>query len=194
MTLSVFVIALYIHIYLLSLHFSHHDIVAGQLGLLPGVRVGMETPHNRPRCQRGAGYSGRTEYKYHSVRKQQLRRSQKTIWQRSRRGVGGTHSGARDRLWRWNKKNFYRPHPELWTKHLFLKKDKKKKKKTLCDQWRIHLKRYCCLRWATGAHWSVWVYFNAVCFNDSHLCQQTANTTTLLLLIEVNESHYWLPL
>lgn len=46
-------------------------MVVGQLGLLPGVGVGMETPHDRPRCQRGAGYGGRSEYKYRSVRKQQ---------------------------------------------------------------------------------------------------------------------------
>ncbi len=53
------------------LNFSHYDMVAGQLRLLPVVRVGMETSHNRPRCQWGAGYGGRAEYKYHSTQKQQ---------------------------------------------------------------------------------------------------------------------------
>lgn len=60
-------------------------MVAGQLGLLPGVGVGMETPHDRPRCQWGAGYGGRSEYKYRSVRKQQQKHKPK----QSQKAYGG---------------------------------------------------------------------------------------------------------
>lgn len=73
-------------------------MVAGQLGLLPGVRVGMETPHNRPRYWWGAGYGGRMEYEYHGVRKQQQkhepRQESRSIWQPLQCKVGGAYAGG----------------------------------------------------------------------------------------------------
>lgn len=46
-------------------------MISGQLRLLPGVGVGIKTPHDKPRCHWGAGCGGRSEYKYLSIWKQQ---------------------------------------------------------------------------------------------------------------------------
>lgn len=40
---------------LLERLFPQDAVAAGQLEMLPGAQVGMETPRSRPRCQRGRG-------------------------------------------------------------------------------------------------------------------------------------------
>lgn len=81
---------------------SHHDMVAVQLEPLPGVGVGSESPHNRPRCQWGrADRGGRSEYKYCGVREQRRKQQKNRNLKRVKKHMAALAARCRwDTCWR----------------------------------------------------------------------------------------------